>query len=382
MIKKISPLPLLKSPAEYEKDREIKILEGFLKKKFSKDYIDKLSVLLHNSKNKTNYSKKRNNIKKTIYKLDNNNELYLTLPKLNIIKKKDDKALINNIGNIYTRTETTEYSNKRMSSKPSAKKYFDDEEDILDNNIKEILNDNEKGDKEKEEKGKVLFEKLKTRYDILEPEKSRNGKNDKNNKKKYKSLQKIKKKKIPSQYKLIATPQQISEFDYNLGRSFVNGNLKYLTKGQKEKLGYIAELNIFNSIDRLKEKNTMIKEMKYGEQNKKKILMPIDFFKYDEKKWKKISIERNKNYNDIAINELNDKNKEKLNIMREKINKLNVDAFAVDKEVNKTINNINYFLSKYGFDNESRSISSSSSKSIKYQNSKKREKKSSEEKKE
>ena len=155
-----------------------------------------------------------------------------------------------------------------------------------------------------------------------------------------------------------------------------------MTKGQKEKLGYIAELNIFNSIDRLKEKNTMIKEMKYGEQNKKKILMPIDFFKYDEKKWKKISIERNKNYNDIAINELNDKNKEKLNIMREKINKLNVDALTVDKEVNKTINNINYFLSKYGFDTASRSLSSSSSKSIKYQNSKKREKKSSEEKKE
>ena len=196
-------------------------------------------------------------------------------------------------------------------------------------------------------------------------------------------MSKFKKKQIPPEYKLIATPQQISEFDYNLGRSFVNGKLRYITKAQKEKLSYIAELNIFNSIERLREKSNMIKEIKNGNKRKKKILMPIDIFKYDEKKWTKIASERSKNLNDIAINELNEKNLEKLNGMKEKLNKLSVDAFIADKEVNKTINNINYFISKYGIDTGlSRTGSHSSGKSIRYQSSKKRERKNTEDKKE
>ena len=143
---------------------------------------------------------------------------------------------------------------------------------------------NELNDKkeEEEQKGKVLFDKLKTRYESFNFD----------DKKRYKSLPKLKKKLIPSEYKLIATPQQISEFDYNLGRSFVNGNLKYLTKNQKEKLTYIAELNIFNSIDRIKDKTNIIKEIKNDNKNKKIKLMPIDFFKYDAEKWKKFSEER------------------------------------------------------------------------------------------
>ena len=260
-LKKSMPFPYLKSGGEYEKDREIRIIEGLAGKKLSKDYIDKLTVLLYNSKNKENYSQKRNNIKKAVYKLDNNNELYLTLPKLN----KNKNIAINNI---YAKTETTEYSNSnKISSNPSPKELYDDE-DILDENIKEILYDyediNNNNNKEEEERGKILFEQLKTKYEGFDSGEGENNetKNINNKKAKYKSLPKLKKKQIPSEYKLIATPQQISEFDYNLGKSFVNGNLKYLTKFQKEKLAYIAELNIFNSIDRLKEKNNMIKEIK------------------------------------------------------------------------------------------------------------------------
>ena len=358
-LKKNTPYPYLKARGEYEKDREIRIIEGLAGKKLSKDYIDKLTVLLYNSKNKENYSQKRNNIKKAIYKLDENNELYLTLPKIN----KNKKIGFNNN---YAKTETTEYTNNKISSNPSPKELYD-YDDILDENIKEILYDNEdmtnKNKKnEEEEKGKILFEQLKTRYEGFDF--GENGKNNKPNnindkKAKYKSLPKIKKKQIPSEYKLIATPQQISEFDYNLGKSFVNGNLRYLTKFQKEKLAYIAELNIFNSIDRLKEKNNMIKEIKYGNKNKKTFLMPIDFFKYNAEKWEKISFERNKNYNNIIINNLNKENIEKLNIMKDNINKLNLDAFIAEKEVNKTIDNINNFLGKYEID---RSYSRSSSR--------------------
>ena len=111
------------------------MIENLHKKKLSKDYVDKLIVLLYNSKNKLNYSQKRNNIKKAIYKLDENNELYLTLPKL---KNRNKNIYANN----YAKTETTEYSNNKITSNsPSPNRYLDDEE-ILDENIKEILYDN------------------------------------------------------------------------------------------------------------------------------------------------------------------------------------------------------------------------------------------------
>ena len=103
--------------------------------------------------------------------------------------------------------------------------------------------------------------------------------------------------------------------------------------------------------------------------------MPIDFFKYDSEKWKKISDERNKNINDIVITKLNEENKDKLNVMKEYINKLNMDAFMAEKDVNKTINNINFFLTKYGMEAGS---SNSSKKSIVHQNSKRKEKRWSE----
>ena len=255
--KKGSPFPMLKSRGESEKDRELRILEGFLGKKLSKNYIDKLTVLLYNSKNKLNYSEKRNNIKKAIYKLDENNELYLTLPKL---RNKGNKVGVNN----YTKTETTEYSNNKKTSNPSPKKYLDDD-DILDESIKE-----------EEEKGKILFEQLKTKYDSFDIEDNNPKSPNKNiydKKTKYKSLPKLQKKQIPSEYKLIATPKQISEFDYNLGKSFVNGNLRYLTKLQKEKLAYIAELNLFNSIDsksaRFSGKNKYDDEWKFIKENRR-----------------------------------------------------------------------------------------------------------------
>ena len=245
----------------------------------------------------------------------------------------------------------------------------------MDENIKEILYDHGNGDLE-DEKGKILYDRLKTKYDIFEKEEN----ND--TQKNYKSLPKINKKKnkknkkqIPSEYKLIATPQQISEFDYNLGKSFINGNLRYLTRQQKEKLAYIAELNLFNSIDRIKEKSDIIKEIKSGSQSRKTILMPIDFFNYDAAKWKKIANEKNKNLNNIAIHELNDKNREKLNSMKDYINKLNVEAFLADKEVNKTISNINNFLSRYGVDSiYSRRDSKASTRSIRLLNKSKNEK--------
>ena len=63
--KKIPP-PNYKNRIESKEDREIRILESFYMKKLSKDYVDRLTVLLYNSKNKNNYSQKKNNLKNNL----------------------------------------------------------------------------------------------------------------------------------------------------------------------------------------------------------------------------------------------------------------------------------------------------------------------------
>ncbi len=326
-------------------------MDSFFEKRFSKDYIDKLTTLLYNSRNKKDYSIKRKNLKQAIFKLDENERFYLTLPKL-IINKDNKKGFANKqeiIGTNYTKTETTEYTNNKLMSTEKDNKdnnFYKKEENPLDENIKEIFYDQDIMDKEEEEKGKFLYEKLKTRYNNFDINNSSRKSNS--NKKGRKNLSKIKKRNIPSDYQLIATPEQISEFDYYLGQAFKKGNFRFLTNKQKENLGYIGELNLFHSMNRIKEKQNMIKEMKNDKKNGKKILLPIDVFKYNAEKWKKYSYEKNRNNNDVVINELNEKNKNKLDDMKEYINKLNTEAYSADKDVNNIINNIDIFLDKYG----------------------------------
>ena len=338
-------------------------MDSFFEKRFSKDYIDKLTTLLYNSRNKKDYSIKRKNLKQAIFKLDENERFYLTLPKL-IINKDNKKGFANKqeiIGTNYTKTETTEYTNNKLMSTEKDNKdnnFYKKEENPLDENIKEIFYDQDIMDKEEEEKGKFLYEKLKTRYNNFDINNSSRKSNS--NKKGRKNLSKIKKRNIPSDYQLIATPEQISEFDYYLGQAFKKGNFRFLTNRQKENLGYIGELNLFHSMNRIKEKQNMIKEMKNDKKNGKKILLPIDVFKYNAEKWKKYSYEKNRNNNDVVINELNEKNKNKLDDMKEYINKLNTEAYSADKDVNNIIKNIDKFLIKYGTENNEKIVRKSS----------------------
>ena len=257
--------------------------------------------------------------------------------KVNINNKRGFNNKTNYIG---TNTETTNYTNTKNKISYTNDNFNNKEEsplDELNENVKEILYEQNKYE---EEKGKKLYEKLKTRYNSFDITKTKENKNRKN-------WSKIKKRNIPSNYQLIATPQQISEFDYYLGQAFIKGKFRFLTNKQRENLGYIGELNLFNSINRIKEKQNMIKEMK-NEKKGKNALLPIDVFKYDAEKWKKYTKERNKNNNDVVINELNEKNRIKLDNMKEYIDKLNLDADIYDKDVNNIINNIDKFLEKYG----------------------------------
>jgi len=263
----------------------------------------------------------------------------LTLPKLkvNINNKRGFNNKANYIG---INTETTSYTNTKNKIAYTNDNFNNEEEsplDELNENVKEILYEQ---DKNEEEKGKELYEKLKTRYNSFDLTKKKENKHRKN-------WNKIKKRKPPADYQLIATPKQISEFDFYLGQAFIKGNFRFLTNRQKENLRYIGELNLFNSINRIKEKQNMIKEMK-NEKKGNNPLLSIDLFKYDAEKWKKYTKERNKNNNDVIINELNEKNKIKLDNMKEYIDKLNSDANTYDKDVTNIINNIDNFLEKYG----------------------------------
>ena len=287
----------------------------------------------------------------------------MTLPKLNV--NKDNKRGFANKqekkGTNFINTETTGYTNtnNKLLSTEKENANYSKEGEPLNENIKEILYDQDIMDKYEEEKGKFLYEKLKTRYNNFDSNNS-----SENNKKGRKNWSKPRKRNIPSDYELIATPKQIGEFDYNLGQAFIKGKFRFLTNKQKENLGYIGELNLFNSMNRLKEKQNIIKEIK--NEQRKKILLPIDVFKYDAEKWKKYTYEKNKSNNDVIINDLNEKNKVKLDDMKEYIDKLNNDASNYDKDVNNIINNIDIFLDKYGADSNNPNMTRKNSRGSDY----------------
>ena len=75
---------------ERNKLKELKLINNLSNMKLNKNYIDKCSLLLHTCHQTKNYSYKRKNIGKTIYKYDENNELCITLPKFKETQKNND----------------------------------------------------------------------------------------------------------------------------------------------------------------------------------------------------------------------------------------------------------------------------------------------------
>jgi hypothetical protein len=328
----------LKVKGAFKRKSEIQKLE-LLKMKFNKNYIDNLTSLLYDSKNYKNYHEQRNILKQLKYEPNKKFDFPQPLPKILGKNKINDDKTENITDKVYLNTDTNLYSNDN--------KLMNIDEDIL---FRDDLEEDSQGDiikeenmtKKQKDRGKFLFEKLTNNY----------GGPFGNREKNSKSLDKFKKVEIPEGYQLLATPSLIKEFDYPLGHSFENGKLRYLTQRQKEKLSYISELTIFDSINKLKEKTNIIKKIKIPNTYKKKILLPLDCFKYDREKWRKYTLVKNRNNNDIVISKLNDENEEKINNMKFHINKLKADSMHIDKDVNKVINNIDLFLKKNGIEKE------------------------------
>ena len=319
---------------DYERERKMKLLENLFNLKLDKEYIDKLSLLLYNYKKTKNYPLKRKNLKKTIYKYDEDNNLYLTFPKFNSVDKNKEKF------------KTIDYSSQVKGHYFITDKNALDDEDNLEDlrrkineeiennnniNFKTISNNEDIENEEIENKGKKLYNLLKTKYsyDIY--------------KKDGPSLPRIINKKTKEDSSII---KRISDIDPILGRKIYENNIKFLTKNQKLNFFYLSELEVFNSMDKLSIKKHLLNKNKFNSCNKKNKLLIKDIFHYDKNKWNKISLERKYNENEAKINEFNEKNRQKLLNLKNNIDKLENEKFKTEIDVQETLNKIDLFMKK------------------------------------
>lgn len=120
-----------------------KINTYFSKKHYSKEYLKKIALLLHSKD--PNYSLKRKNIKQTIYSLDKNANLYLTLPedfyksvnnKINrSLKEKNNSGIKDFEENDYYSNEENSVIVSRFASADNANSNYNDQMDILNEDI-------------------------------------------------------------------------------------------------------------------------------------------------------------------------------------------------------------------------------------------------------
>lgn len=319
---------------DYKRERKMKLLENLFNLKLDKEYIDKFSLLLYNYKKTKNYPLKRKNLKKTIYKYDEDNNLYLTFPKFNSVDKNKEKF------------KTIDYSSQVKGHYFITDKNALDDEDNLEDlrrkineeiennnniNFKTISNNEDIENEEIENKGKKLYNLLKTKYshDIY--------------KKDGPSLPRIINKKTKEDSSII---KRISDIDPILGRKIYENNIKFLTKNQKLNFFYLSELEVFNSMDKLSIKKHLLNKNKFNSCNKKNKLLIKDIFHYDKNKWNKISLERKYNENEAKINEFNEKNRQKLLNLKNNIDKLENEKFKTEIDVQETLNKIDLFMKK------------------------------------
>ena len=140
---------------ESDKEYEMRMLKKLTTKtKLKKEYLDKLSTLLCTYKKDKNYSLKRNNIDKTIYKFNSDNILSVTLPKFYQNKLKNNKTAFsvmtsfrnNNNKQKFFRSITNDTKNNTFKDQLEN---FDDDYEFR--NLKTLNNDNDFDDNKKEE---------------------------------------------------------------------------------------------------------------------------------------------------------------------------------------------------------------------------------------
>lgn len=313
---------------DFERDRNMKLLENLFSLKLDQNYIDKSSLLLYNSKKTRNYPQKRKYLRKTVYNYDQNNNLYITFPKFNSVErplKKNSKTIEMQGINSYFITDKNDFEDQNLEE---LRKKINQEINDENLNFKTISNneDIEKESEEIEKKGKKLYKLLKTKYDEFD-----------NN-----TLPIIENSNNRERLSMI---KRINDIDPILGQKFLENRAKILTKRQQSNLFYLSELEVFDSMNKLNAKKEILNWYKNKGVKKNKLLIK-DLFHYDKEKWNKINHERNFNENEAKINEINEKNRKKLGHLKGIIDKLENEKLKTESDVNETISNINYFLKK------------------------------------
>ena len=163
------------------------LLYNLTRNKLSQEYINKLTQLLYDCKSTKNYSLKRINLEKAVYKYDKNNELYITLPNFNYKNKSlaydnNNSNSINNkncsiqnfteIGSNFLTNDSNynlSYINPNLPKKENNKKkltlkdiYGQREKDQLDKTIKKLLLNEDLEIPKKAEK--QIFNQLNMKY--------------------------------------------------------------------------------------------------------------------------------------------------------------------------------------------------------------------------
>ena len=128
----------IKEIKETEKEKEIEKLENFYlnNKKFDVNYIEKMSYLMYNSKDK-NYSIKRKNLDHTIFSYDDKNNLYLTLD--DYFKEQNKDKIYINKNNNKNINSNNDNNNNNNNNKENKKNIFLNLEDKEQEKLYEIL---------------------------------------------------------------------------------------------------------------------------------------------------------------------------------------------------------------------------------------------------
>ena len=317
---------------DFERDRKFKLLQNLFFTRLDKDYVDKCSLLLYTCRKTKNYPFKRRHIKRTIYKYDENNDLYITLPKFKSVDKTNMKEKSKTIETLpkdkknYFITDKVELTDKE-------EKYYDDLREKINDGIEKnnlnfnTISNNDEYDEEISAKEKRLYNILKTKY----PSNNFNSV--------YNPLPKI----IDNNRKEMILQRRIMDIDPILGNKINQNKVNTLTKNQQLNLFYLSELEIFNSLDKINSKKDILVKNKNKSFKKNKVLLN-DLFNYDKNKWAKISQLRNYNENEAKIIEYNEKNNEKLNNFKKNLENLEAEKVKTENDVQETISHIENFL--------------------------------------
>ena len=358
----------MRSPISYirkkENDYELRLLGNKLensKLRINKDYIDKLSLLLHDSYKYKNYPFKRNNINKIEYKYENNG-FRLTF-KEPLKKNFSDLSAINSQyfdsnnsqNEIKLNEHFNSYSNNDFISEndksnllltPNYNKVFnksiDNGEEIKNNNenienhnffkmsdnIRKILYNNDKDISLIEQK--KIYSKFKNKFPYF-----RNKLNNQLNFPPFNSdiqnsssnlIERIYPKSPKAKIKLSKRNKNL-ELDNLLKTVNELRNLRDKVKIDKN---ILSEQNIIKEIIKETIAETPIKKLK-----KKIVLSPYELFYYDPKKWKKGWTNKRDMKKEIHFNEINKQIDDIIKEMKNKIITLNQEIFKLEDIRNK-----------------------------------------------